>query len=99
MQESTRVASLLLPSRAWYCTALFVTRSLRCHTLLLACRFVPTLRSDGVDVVLAVFKALCIMGGEAGLNWAGPQLGLWTVASALVVDTATAAAAREVAAC
>jgi hypothetical protein len=28
------------------------------------CRFVPTLRSDGVDVVLGVFKALCILGGE-----------------------------------
>jgi hypothetical protein len=33
--------------------------------LLVACRrFVPTLRSDGVDVVLGVFKALCILGGE-----------------------------------
>jgi hypothetical protein len=25
---------------------------------------VPTLRSDGVNVVLGVFKALCILGGE-----------------------------------
>jgi hypothetical protein len=28
------------------------------------CRFVPSLRGDGIDVVIGVFKALCILGGE-----------------------------------
>jgi hypothetical protein len=27
------------------------------------CRFVPVLRSDGLDTVLGIFKALYIMGG------------------------------------
>jgi hypothetical protein len=26
-------------------------------------RFVPSIRGDGVDVVIGVFKALCILGG------------------------------------
>jgi hypothetical protein len=29
-----------------------------------SCRFVPSLRGDGIDVVIGVFKALCILGGE-----------------------------------
>lgn len=33
-------------------------------------RFVPALRGDGVDVVIGVFKALCILGGELLSAWA-----------------------------
>ncbi len=36
-------------------------------------RFVPSLRPEGVDVVVNIFRAICILGGEGVLKCKGVQ--------------------------
>lgn len=73
--ELTCAASLLLQ----HAHATLPHHTAAAHCFCCWHRFVPSLRGEGVDVVIGVFKALCILGGEneTGLAAEGVLRGAW----------------------